>query len=76
MSSPEQNYAVNDPARAIDDLSLEVWESAKSLLTTGDTERVSDAALARIMTAAIKLYAAKAIIEERSAKRSIFYEIR
>ncbi len=68
MSSLETRNAVNDPARALDHLSHDVWSNAKSLLATGETERVSDAALARIMTAAIKVYAAKAIEENRSPK--------
>jgi len=43
------------------------------LLAEGEAGRVSDAAVARIMTAAIKLYAAKADGEQRSPKAVLGY---
>jgi hypothetical protein len=68
MSSSESNSQGNDPANDLEVISNRVWEDAKTLLSEGDAGRVSDVAVARIMTAAIKLYAAKADGEMRSPK--------
>ena len=68
MSSSEPNSQGNDPANDLEVISNRVWEDAKALLSEGDAGRVSDVAVARIMTAAIKLYAAKADGEMRSPK--------
>ncbi|MEL0091067.1 MAG: hypothetical protein VW714_11355 [Rhodospirillales bacterium] len=68
MSSSETNSQGNDPANDLEVISNRVWEDAKALLSEGDAGRVSDVAVARIMTAAIKLYAAKADGEMRSPK--------
>ncbi|MEK9905257.1 MAG: hypothetical protein VW462_08405 [Rhodospirillales bacterium] len=68
MSSSESNSQGNDPANDLEVISNRVWEDAKALLSEGDAGRVSDVAVARIMTAAIKLYAAKADGEMRSPK--------
>jgi hypothetical protein len=68
MSSSELNSQGNDPANDLEVISNRVWEDAKALLSEGDAGRVSDVAVARIMTAAIKLYAAKADGEMRSPK--------
>lgn len=68
MSSSESNFQGNDPADDLEVISNRVWEDAKALLSEGDAGRVSDVAVARIMTAAIKLYAAKADGEMRSPK--------
>ena len=58
----------NDPAAELEAMSDAVWRDAKALLAEGDASRVSDEAVARIMTAAVKLYAAKADGEMRSPK--------
>jgi hypothetical protein len=58
----------NDPAAALEAMSEDVWRDAKALLADGDAGRISDVAVARIMTAAVKLYAAKADGEMRSPK--------
>ena len=68
MSSSESNFQGNDPADDLEVISNRVWEDAKALLSEGDAGRVSDVAVARIMTAAIILYAAKADGEMRSPK--------
>ena len=49
-------------------MSEDIWRDAKALLAAGEVGRISDVAVARIMTAAIKLYAAKADGEMRSPK--------
>lgn len=58
----------NDPAAALETMAEEVWRDARALLADGEAGRVSDVAVARIMTAAVKLYAAKADGEMRSPK--------
>ena len=70
MSMPSSNDDTrqNDPAAAVEDMSDKIWQDAKALLAEGEAGRVSDVAVARIMTAAIKLYAAKADGEQRSPK--------
>jgi hypothetical protein len=68
MSSSDQKPPANDPAAALEAMSDAVWQDAKALLASGDAGRVSDVAVARIMTAAVKLYAAKADGEMRSPK--------
>ena len=68
MSSSEDILKGNDPAADLEAMSGRVWEDAKALLAEGEAGRVSDVAVARIMTAALKLYAAKADGEMRSPK--------
>ena len=68
MSSSEDAPPPNDPAAELEAMSDAVWRDAKALLAEGDAGRVSDVAVARIMTAAVKLYAAKADGEMRSPK--------
>ena len=68
MSSSKDILKGNDPAADLEAMSGRVWEDAKALLAEGEAGRVSDVAVARIMTAALKLYAAKADGEMRSPK--------
>ena len=68
MSSSDERPPANDPASALEDMAEDVWRDAKALLADGEAGRVSDVAVARIMTAAVKLYAAKADGEARSPK--------
>ncbi len=69
MSSSEGGAPpANDPAAGLEAMSEAVWRDAKALLAEGDAGRISDVAVARIMTAAVKLYAAKADGEMRSPK--------
>jgi len=67
-SSDDRPPPANDPAADLEAMSDAVWRDAKALLAEGEAGRVSDAAVARIMTAAVKLYAAKADGEMRSPK--------
>jgi hypothetical protein len=56
----------NDPYAWIDDAARDIDRASAELLATGDAARVSDAAVASLMTAAIRLYAAKSDGEERT----------
>lgn len=73
MSSSNDDTRQNDPAAAVEGMSDKIWQDAKALLAEGEAGRVSDAAVARIMTSAIKLYAAKADREQRSPKAVLGY---
>ncbi len=64
----QEDPRANDPAAELEALSDRVWQDAKALLADGEAGRLSDVAVARIMTAAVKLYAAKADGEQRSPK--------
>ncbi len=56
----------NDPYAALERAADLAWERAAMALERGEAARVSDAAVARLMTAAVKLYAAKADGEDRT----------
>ena len=56
MSSSER---ANDEYGWIDRYAADLHRSAKELVTKGEAARVSDAALAQIITAAVRLYYAK-----------------
>lgn len=58
----------NDPYAAFDDLAGEAWELAQQAVADGDEDRISDEAVARLLTAAAKLYAAKADRGQRSPR--------
>lgn len=59
MSSFEEDRK-NDPYGWIDPYAAELHKAAKELVTDGQASRVSDEALAQILTAAVRLYYAKA----------------
>lgn len=56
----------NDPYAWIDGFAADLHKTAKELVVNGEAARVSDEALAQILTAAVRLYYAKAEGEERS----------
>ena len=56
----------NDPYAWIDGYAEDLHKAAKELVSKGEAARVSDEALAQILTAAVRLYYAKAEGEERS----------
>ena len=56
----------NDPYGWIDRLAADLHVAARDLVRCGEAARVSDEAVARIMTAAIRLYVAKSDGEERT----------
>jgi hypothetical protein len=56
----------NDPHGWIDQVAPELLAASRELVGTGEAARVSDEAVAQIMTAAIRLYVAKSDGEERT----------
>jgi hypothetical protein len=56
----------NDPCGWIDDAAADILRISAELVRTGEASRVSDAAVAELLTAAIRLYAAKSDGEERT----------
>lgn len=50
----------SNPYSAADDAAQLIWTLAKEALNKGEADRITDDAVRRIMTAAIKLYVAKA----------------
>ncbi|MGE0628654.1 MAG: hypothetical protein AB7O43_12580 [Hyphomicrobiaceae bacterium] len=65
MSSSDENRR-NDPYGWVDAYADDLHKAAKDLVSQGEAARISDEALAKIMTAAVRLYYAKAEGEERS----------
>jgi len=65
MSSSDE-HRPNDPYGWIDQYAADLHKTAKELVAEGQAARVSDEALAQILTAAVRLYYAKAEGEERS----------
>ena len=73
MSSSEEGRPVgqatelraNDEYGWIDRYAADLHRAAKELVTTGEAARVSDEALAQIITAAVRLYYAKSELEDR-----------
>ena len=57
----------NDEYGWIDRYAADLHRSAKELVTKGEAARVSDEALAQIITAAVRLYYAKSELEDRPA---------
>jgi hypothetical protein len=57
---------VNDPYAWIDKISPQILHSSAELTEMGEAGRVSDEAVAQLLTAAIRLYVAKADGEERT----------
>ncbi|MCB1390129.1 MAG: hypothetical protein KDK12_13450 [Rhodobacteraceae bacterium] len=57
---------VNDPFAWIDEAARQIDEASVAMIAGGEASRVSDAAVAQLMTAAIRLYAAKTDGEERT----------
>jgi len=56
----------NDEYGWIDRYAADLHRSAKELVTKGEAARVSDEALAQIITAAVRLYYAKSELEDRA----------
>lgn len=56
----------NDPYGWIDEAARQIDEASVALVAGGEAARVSDEAVAQLMTAAIRLYAAKSDGEERT----------
>jgi hypothetical protein len=56
----------NDPYAWIDRYAADLHQAARALARSGEASRVSDEAVAQLLTAAIRLYVAKADGEERT----------
>ena len=65
MSEPERNR-VNDTYGWIDRMAADLLRDSRELVETNQAARVSDEAVAQILTAAIRLYVAKSDGEERT----------
>ncbi len=65
MSSSEPALP-NDPYAWIDRYAADLHQAARTLARDGEAARVSDEAVAQLLTAAIRLYVAKADGEERT----------
>ncbi len=69
MSSSEAaagHALANDPYAWIDRMAPDLLAASRELVAQGEAARVSDEAVAQIMTAAIRLYVAKSDGEERT----------
>jgi hypothetical protein len=69
MSAPERGQDQarrNDPYGWIDTVAPDLLRASRELVEKGEAARVSDEAVAQILTAAIRLYVAKSDGEERT----------
>jgi hypothetical protein len=74
MSSSEPALP-NDPYAWIDRYAADLHQAARTLARSGEASRVSDEAVAQLLTAAIRLYFAKADGEERTFRPVIREEV-
>jgi len=65
----------NDPYAWIDRYAADLHRAARTLARSGEASRVSDEAVAQLLTAAIRLYVAKADGEERTFNPIIREEV-
>ena len=61
-----QNDRDNDPFALVERAAEILWERSQAALQQGEESRISDESVAKIMTTAVKLYAAKADREGRT----------
>ena len=68
MSTSEapSNQLENDYYSAVERAADKIWDRTEEAIARGEVDRITDAAVAKIMTSAIKLYAAKADGENRT----------
>lgn len=66
LSEPGAETPANDPHAWINRFAADLHVAARDLVRTGEASRVSDAAVAQMLTAAIRLYVAKSDGEERT----------
>lgn len=66
MSRSDAAPQSNNPYAWIEDASEQLFADAKSAIDAGEAALISDEAVRRIMTAAVKLYVAKSDGEERT----------
>ena len=60
------NQLENDHYSAVERAADKIWDRTEEAIARGEVDRITDAAVAKIMTSAIKLYAAKADGEDRT----------
>ena len=65
MSPPDRDRR-NDPYGGFGDEAERLWKLAAEAVAGGEADRIPDEAVVHLMTAAVKLYAAKADGEERT----------
>ena len=65
---PSENGLKNDQFAWIDEVAPELMKASRELVLNNEASRVSDHAVAQMMTAAIRLYVAKSDGEERTFK--------
>ena len=66
MSASDSNERTNNPYGWIEESSDRLWRDANQAIAAGDAALISDEAVQRIMTTALKLYVAKSDGEERT----------
>src|SRR5688572_6212407 len=66
MSASNAHSQSNNPYDWIERASEELWVASQQAVTDSEAGLISDQAVARIMTAAVKLYVAKTDGEERT----------
>jgi hypothetical protein len=64
--SPSEQLLRNDPYSWIDTAAKDLLKTSRELVEKGEASRVSDEAVAQFITAAVRLYYAKADLEERT----------
>jgi hypothetical protein len=65
-SSEEKKSFSNNPYDWIEQASERIWQDSERAIAEGEASLISDEAVRRIMTAALKLYVAKSDGEERT----------
>ena len=66
MSGSEPARRPNNPHGWIEQASADLWSASEKAIADNEASLISDDAVARIMTAALKLYVAKSDGEERT----------
>lgn len=66
MSGSSVAQGTNNPFDWVEGTSADLWDAAERALADGEAALISDEAVRRIMTAALKLYVAKSDGEERT----------
>jgi hypothetical protein len=66
MSGSEAARRANNPYEWIEQASQDLWTASEKAIGDKEASLISDEAVARIMTAALKLYVAKSDGEERT----------
>lgn len=64
-AAEDEELRRNDPYGWIDAYAADLHKAAKDLVAKGEASRVSDEAVAQIITAAVRLYYAKSELEDR-----------